>query len=806
MSATFAKSFPQPDDVENGSSEEEAEDETETETEDGSEVNTTVERGTTSEEADITPAPDHNKVSRWPDRCNMRPLSPRGKASNTNESFVTASDQHRSKLRVTSDGSKMRSTRASSFVTASETPQGRLKQDQSPIEEEDEEQDLNARPQIQQSPTRSSAESQNRTSNGPLDQDDATGSKTRLLAANTKQDDISRVNGPAFEQQSSSHRFRTGLVKFNLNDDAAAEEQRALDRTVSKIGQAGRQRIWRRLRRGTAHPGEIIKMEKMLVRVDSTMHQLPKDFNENDSLEIEVRAVDKWREYIVVCRESTIEECDFSLQLYKTRVIPARAETHVQKPSTHEIPLSPKSTRANLYSSLDKTLVIWVPWKRGSTMIYILRPRSSSSAVEWHTFVRNILGWHRSSSLDVYVPDLNVTLKLQNPFTELEESMDVAKSTPDDDMALRRTMEAEKAITHTIIQRSLAMLEKNPEWAEVLSAWLSKERIGLAWKRYDRLEWVHGANEQRMYGSMAMQRTHELELRPKEHYPTEVRRKKEITKEPSPVEGFLIRLTSQKGNARRLGKMYFKRLYFVTHNQYMCYMRPPKALPPPPPEPSLKNAATAPSTEEILKGTPLIFAIKPYPDDNDDGEVDWLQYGSAETKERRDLEAFKESERQVNTMLGAEGFVNLEHVTCVQSFKRGDSHVDEGSDVDFHQEVTDTTRDDGKTRIVDDRRTFELVMNNGLTIRLQAYNEATKKEWVQRLQELVRYWKMRLADDMTLLKAVRDQNLKRHDIDEEMEAYLGQFGEKWEVTRSVASPKIFHMCGISCCRAITVCF
>ena len=442
-------------------------------------------------------------------------------------------------------------------------------------------------------------------------------------------------------------------------------------------------------------------------------------------------------------------------------------------------------------------------------MIYILRPHSSASAIEWHTFIRNVLGWHRPSSLQVHVPDLSVSLLLENPFTELEQSLNAAKSSGSDDASLMQTMEAEKAVTHAIIQRCLAMLEDNPEWSSVLASWLSKQRIGLAWRRYDRLEWIYGANEKRMYGSMAMQRTHELELRPKAHYPTEVRRKKELIKEPSPVEGFLVRLTSQRGTARRFGKMFYKRLYFVTHNQYLCYMRPAKGLPPPPPEATLKNASTAPTTQEILEGTPLIFAVKPYPDDNDDGEVDWLQYGSARTKERCDLEASKESERQINTMLRAEGFINLEHVARVQSFTRGngpvDNQMDEGSEVDFHEEVADTREDDGKTQTVDDSRTFEIVMKNGLVIRLQAYDQVAKNEWMRRLHALVRYWKLRLKDDMALLKSIRSENLKRHDIDEEMEAYLGQFGEKWEVTRSVASPQIFHMCGISCCRAITVC-
>ena len=593
-----------------------------------------------------------------------------------------------------------------------------------------------------------------------------------------------------------------GLVRFNLADQAERRESR----TAIGSKKLGPQRAWKRLLNGQSHPGEIVKMEKMLVRVDSTMQELPPDYDENDSLKTSARTVEKWREFVVVCRESTTDEAEFSIQLYKTRVIPSKEETHVQTHSTHEIPLARKTTHVNLYSSLDKTLVLWVPWKAG-TLMYILRTHSAASAVEWYTFIRRSLGEDRVTSLQVHVPDLSVTLQLDNPFGELEASISAAQANNVDQAAMKSTMEAEKAATSTIIQRSLKMLENNPEWSTVLAAWLEKERIGLAWKRYDRLEWVHGANEQKMYGTLAMQRTHELELRPKDHYLTSVKPKgEEVMNEPAPVEGFLVRLTSQKGKVRRLGKMYFKRLYFTTHNQFLCYCRPAKAVPPAPPKLSLSGNAKVPSASEIVQNTPLIYAVNPYP--NKDGKIEWLHQGTAASKTRHNEDAFKEAERNTNTMLQAEGYIKLSDVVRVQNAQRGNSVADEnvgqGQDVDFHEEVEDTRRDDGKTDQFDDDRTFELVMKNKLVIRLQAYNETTKKEWIHRLRRLVQYWKVRLAADVNLYKRVRAMNLKQLDVDEESEAYIGQFGSKWEVTRSVASPKLFNMCGISCCRVITV--
>jgi hypothetical protein len=75
---------------------------------------------------------------------------------------------------------------------------------------------------------------------------------------------------------------------------------------------------------------------------------------------------------------------------------------------------------------------------------------------------------------------------------------------------------------------------------------------------------------------------------------------------------------------------------------------------------------------------------------------------------------------------------------------------------------------------------------------------------MDRLKSLVEYWKFRVVSDMVLLKATRQANLELFHIDEEMESFLGQFGEKWEMSRSIASPELHNLCGISSCRTISV--
>ncbi|KAI9763125.1 MAG: hypothetical protein M1840_000890 [Geoglossum simile] len=595
-------------------------------------------------------------------------------------------------------------------------------------------------------------------------------------------------------------RITSGLVRFNMPDDVIR-----LDREMKvRLEQLSRRRSLRRYRRGKVRDGEILKMEKMLVRVELTSQPLPDNFDENASMKVVTKLIEKWREFFVVCRETTSEGAEILLQFYKSRVIPAVDHAAIHKRSAHLVHLKRKDTHVNLYSPLDKTVVVWASCKHG-TLIYIMRPRSSASSVEWYTFLRSSLGWNRSRELQVNVPDLNVSLVLQDVFEKVEVERDAAQASEDgDESAIIRTMVEEQAVAPSIIERCMLMLQGCSEWSEILEHWSKVENMGLAWKRYDRLEWIHGVNEKKMYGTMAMEKSHDLELRPKKHYPTSlVMEDGQILVEPAPVEGFLIRLTTHRGQQERFGKLFFKRLYFSSHNQFLCFCKPAKALPPPPPKMPRQQGPRIPSAEQIVGQIPLIYSVAPYCFKN--GEVTWLKSGSAETKRRHDQDAYDEAERKVNTLLCSEGYIDLCEVTDVRSgVRNGPPSTGVGDQVDLHTEAADTHHEDGEVHEFDNNRTLELVLQNGLIVRLQAYDQVTKKEWINRLRSLVKYWKSRAVSDMELLKATRQANLELFHIDEEMESFLGQFGEKWEVSRSVASPELYNMCGISSCRTISI--
>ena len=111
-------------------------------------------------------------------------------------------------------------------------------------------------------------------------------------------------------------RLSSGLVRFNMPGDSTDP-----DREMKlRLEQLSRRRSLRRYRHGKVRDGEILKMERMLVRVELTSQPLPDNFDENASMKVVTKLIEKWQEFFVVCRETTTEGAEVLLQFYKSRV------------------------------------------------------------------------------------------------------------------------------------------------------------------------------------------------------------------------------------------------------------------------------------------------------------------------------------------------------------------------------------------------------------------------------------------------------------------------------------------------------
>ncbi|KAL3482257.1 Pleckstrin homology domain-containing protein [Aspergillus californicus] len=595
-----------------------------------------------------------------------------------------------------------------------------------------------------------------------------------------------------FKRRDTKSPFSRIATRFSVNDNLHNRQRRVASR-ISKT----QSMVPEWLSRRKVEEGEVVKAKKMLVRVEETIkEELPDDYSEFDSLRMETRVQDNWREFLVVCRSTSDQEAPFTLQMYKTRVVPKIQDPDRKASPYHEITLGRKVVKMNLYSSLDKTIAVWHKSKRG-TKIYILRTSSTAHAVEWYTFIAYTLGGHRASSLAINVPDLAVSLIFNNPFKQLEAANSQGQQGV---TAHSKCAIANQSAYLSVIRGCMKMLENQSEWSEVIKKWSNVDKMGLAWKRYDRLEWIHGPNEEEMYGSLAMQGTHELELRPKQHYGTSVGHGATREEEPVPIEGFLIRLTSQKGVHQRMNRIFTKRLYFFCQDQYLFFTQPSQALPPTPPI-LCRQESDIPSTQEILDETPLSYEIDPFP--LQDGEISWLSNGNAEHLKQRDEEAYAQLHRNIYNLSNAEGFINLCTVQNVRLIPN-----DLNTDIQRNWETgasepTNNAQEGNRCGESEDAR-FEIILDSGLVVRFQAYNRTTRDEWTNRLDALAKYWKARTAADAVELKDTRKRNLEILGIDEELESVIGQYAKKWEVKKAEASPLLHNMCSLLGCRSIKI--
>ncbi|KMQ48929.1 Pleckstrin like protein domain [Trichophyton rubrum] len=593
------------------------------------------------------------------------------------------------------------------------------------------------------------------------------------------------------------NRVISDRVRFGV-EERVGDGQRRLQ---NRLGLSDGSRTNRKQKRQARRHGEVLRAEKMLVRIDVTAQTVPNLYNDNASLKIETRPVENWREYLVVCRQGYDEQTPYLLQFYKTRVIPQVQGAKVKRKYAHEVKLSQGQVNVNLFSTLDKTVVVWHPTKMDGTRIYIMRARAAAHSVEWYTFIRKVLGWKQPSSLFVHAPDLDVSLVLQNPFERF------AKDNYDENEgALLNSMGEEQAVSTGIIRTCMDTLTECTEWSQILDIWKKSEKMGLAWRRYDRIEWIQGGNEERMYGTMAMRTSHDLELRPKRHYPTSttVEPSEPLMEEPSPIEGFLILLTSQQGTHRRWGKNFSKRLYFYSEDQYLCFCKPAKASTPPAPKrPSVPEAESS-TAPETIRGTPVMYTVDPYPVEN--GQISWLRNGGNKSYARYcDQAAYTENRRNTKNLSQAEGYFNLCRVTEIRAVSEMENGGTQSSGTNFGTQRPVTNRaTTGNFSYSDSDQVFELELDDGLVVRLRAYNTETRDAWVHRLRQLATYWNARIRADINTLKLIRQRNLEKLDIDEEQESVIGQFAQKWEVARADASPELFNVCGPSGCRAIKI--
>lgn len=560
--------------------------------------------------------------------------------------------------------------------------------------------------------------------------------------------------------------------------------------------------------------GEIIAAEKLLVMVKASKAQyVSPQFNEVE--QIETRVLERWKEYVMVARNTGNNQAPILLQFYDTRYI-AKVEKNMAKSISKIDTLLTSDMQVKFYSTLDKTIVFWKSSDKG-TLFYILRARSHALSLRWLALFLRTLGIRKTPILTLGIPHLGFTIQAILPLKMIQQEQEKvlnarqrgAKKLSYRDMR-SNAAEAASPLMIYLFGITVKLFNSCGYTKQDILKIIGKNKLGLAWRRYDRLEWLDETNEEALYYNWVLESTHDLEIRLKKPYSSFVTLDDQTEmEEPVPIEGYLMRLTTWTGQVKRnrghLNKLFFKTLYFHTHDNLMFFSKTSHALPPcPSTEDAIKliSSETGLSVEQdeecqlhkVYQDAPLVYNVAPYKT-NKEGEIEWL-CGNDDPDDvmRHDIAALYEMERRVSILGTSEGFLDLCEIVSINTVTDG------GANNDLPLFASPPLK-------FDTEGMFELTMSTGRIIRLQAYNKTTRDVWIKRLEELSTYWKRRVFEDVARMHEVRQMNLERLNFDREedgVDPFLLD-APKWETTsNSVADANMFPGGGNALSRSITL--
>ncbi|CBQ69376.1 conserved hypothetical protein [Sporisorium reilianum SRZ2] len=302
-----------------------------------------------------------------------------------------------------------------------------------------------------------------------------------------------------------------------------------------------------------------------------------------------------------------------------------------------------------------------------------------------------------------------------------------------------------------------------------------------------------------------------LELRAAAHYPTTVSTAPgEYMQEPPAVEGFLWRVKPVSGALTRL--------YFTTYDGHIYVCRTSRAFPPDRhlavqmqeavdmrvPRTSGATQGRAPKASTPATKNALTRALAKFVGANKaarrDEDVATLRQNvleaisyPAQTEEefQGQIEAYQsfETRRQFEQIRGSDGFIDLKHIHTIKTIGNGPVRCPGEDDIrrstraaqgPLMRKVKDdlavAQRDDEESddegdaiadiggqeglEVAEDAndvrraRQIEITLTNGKKIRLEAFSASIAREWVERIAELVKYWRRReRADAVELMYA-----------------------------------------------------
>ncbi|KAL0580133.1 hypothetical protein V5O48_001909 [Marasmius crinis-equi] len=486
------------------------------------------------------------------------------------------------------------------------------------------------------------------------------------------------------------------------------------------------------------HWGEVVMRDRMLVRIlSSDQSAVPRLFDEHIHRQTRDLDYEDWEEFMAVWRMDRIE-------LYENYTVPGEEWFRGHKNLSYIVPLKSGRTKLSIYSFVDLTFCITCPptsrwynparrrWQiqtsKQGTFIYIFKIKCRSRAYDWTWQLWRHLGG-----------ELPRTISVRNP--KLDSKVNI-------DMPAIDTAEAFKVFTRdNVIALCMENLRSVRDWKYIIERQIAEGRVlELAWRRDTNLDWIwldddvdgKKRNWAVLCGLVMNQSSipAHLEIRLGEHFPSFLHQNDGTRLvEPPGMEGYVDRL--------RPNSQARQSVYLAVHDGNLFSLTPSQAHPPNPLGPFPMTQSATEHYSEMLRQSEVLRGVQQIQDA--DGVADLrnvLVVRRAEhpvMQPRHDVKEQPEDENWVHTW-------NAEEMS-------EEDRGDEGGD-----EALQKAKPEDKPGLKM-RRSFELLFKNGHIVRFEAYSARYALEWVQRLRELIHYWKLKhrrdARDEMDLAQALR---------------------------------------------------
>jgi hypothetical protein len=545
---------------------------------------------------------------------------------------------------------------------------------------------------------------------------------------------------------------------------------------------------------------EIIKAEKMLVLLKSSSNVRGSNFASFTEQEpCDTRVVERWKEYIVVARSTGDLKEPILIQFYTSGEIPHKMESRHGGDSKMDATLT-RACTVNFYSPLDRTIALVKENK-----IYIMRCQSPSSSIHWLTFFNSVLGIKTPSILKVEIPKIKLSLNLNLNKEFYQEFLNNSQNNLSlvyKDFGYH--LEGVPAVEY--LGAKIKERLRQAGFSKYVNDFEGNENLlGFCWRYYDRLEWLFGETLLNLFWEQAMHLTHELELRVIKHYPRFVEFSEVKLDEPTPIEGFLLRLTTKEGHLKRglFNKQVFTFEYFFTNQNLLFFKKAYKALPPLPYSEELIHRGSLAEhgiLDDVRESLEPIYNHNPYALDKD-GHVQWLHPGITEDEFRkRDLFAFSEFQRRVTSISRAGKLLNIQDMESVEVYDPKDLPVA----VEAADRLMWGTLSAGGNilNIPKSDSYFKLIMKNGSTMVLKAQTTEMRNEWVARLNYMKQYWALRLEKDNESIRDMKEKNISELHIDHFASEDVCELDSRWEMNRGIANADVYSITPLSMFRPV----